>query len=79
MLGLIKQVFIGLLSFRRSLGFNCMSLNNEPPWLGGLLLLSLIIIHIWLVKINIMEIVMVSITYLQIYVFPVKQKIPEQW
>ena len=40
MLGLIKQVFIGLLSFRRSLGFNCMSLNNEPPWLGGLLLLN---------------------------------------
>ena len=27
----VKTSVYWIISFRRSLGFNCMSLNNEPP------------------------------------------------
>ena len=34
MFWLIKQLFIVLLSFSGSLTAKCVSLNNEPSWLG---------------------------------------------
>ena len=53
MFNLIKQVFIVLLSFRESLATKCVSLNDEPcvvrPSLIDWVLLSLNIIHSWLV------------------------------
>ena len=51
--GLIKQMFIALLSFSRSLTAKCKSLSNKPwvarPTLLGLNLIKIIFIHLWLV------------------------------
>ena len=51
--GLIKQMFIALLGFSRSLTAKCKSLSNKPwvarPTLLGLNLIKIIFIHLWLV------------------------------
>ena len=76
MFNLIKQVFIVLLSFISSLATKCESWNEKPCMIKPtridmLFLLSLNIIHSWLVLINVVEFVM---SYHQKYVFQEKQK-----
>ena len=66
MFSLIKQVFIVLLSFIEYLATKCLFLNDElcmiRPTLIDLNPAELNITHSWLIKINVLEILM---SYLQ--------------
>ena len=75
---LIEQVFIALLSFSKSLATKCVSLNNEPSknW-PTLIDLNPVEFRYWPFMISlhkVVEVVILLITYLQKYVFRVKQK-----
>ena len=75
----IKQVFVPLLSFSGYLSTQFMSLNNKPCMISLTLIdlnpVSLISMHSWLVCINVIKDVMLLMTYLKKYVFPVKSGI----
>ena len=75
---LIKEALISWLCFSESLASKCMSLNNEP-WMVSSTLFNLDPVDLnyysFMISLeNVVEVAILLMTYLQKYVFPVKQK-----
>ena len=78
MFWLIKQVFIVLLSFAKSLATKCVSLGNKRCMARPTLIKLNPIepnYYAFMISLNVMELSVLLMTYLQNYLFPVKRKI----